>query len=604
MTSPFQKSLAGVCLLLATTAIIWANQPAPVKVTVESRLVRRGSCYLHLTNLTHETQTLEFSSGPRGTASFATQRISLSPGMIADLAIGQLDVANGIQTLHVISTQMLGRSTPIAGPSLYEIFVADTTGITKTTYEAAFLSQRRPIEAGRSVPLPTDIGGGYLDAQPISSLAFDPMPMNPDATVQVVDEVTTFELAAMRRKEMPVFGGAESSDAMPPLSLAPAVVHAPLPGAASNVASSDHGRPENSPFGTMKGKFNLKVVDYSYGADVYRAAWGWKVRAWQKISGDWYQRGSTFIKGDGTWSLNLDSNTVPGAQVQVEFQAANRFVQLQDIDGVVHTWGLKVNLTGTSTNVGSWFADLTKAGQGPGMDDLYRGANALWRKFHKYGMNANLDEPVQMTYPNTKDTGECQDIDGGVWTCTPDWSGGKIYVAAKHAEQGVAQHELAHTIQAYYWGSIEAPINYGQAFGICTDNSLALTEGFGVFMAYWVQFDRSAVDPSEASYGYPIDTISNGSAGSYFQCSGQTGPTYVAATLWDAYDLNVDHGYNYLYKDSWHFSHVGAVVGIFLNNGSHDAMPEFIDVYTKILGPSWAKAVRDIFVINGTDLVY
>ena len=53
--------------------------------------------------------------------------------------------------------------------------------------------------------------------------------------------------------------------------------------------------------------------------------------------------------GDGSWSIPV----LPGFPVRVEYQPANRFVQLQDPQGNVYAWGDNWNLTGSMTDIGN-----------------------------------------------------------------------------------------------------------------------------------------------------------------------------------------------------------------------------------------------------------
>lgn len=566
MTFRMRIALGPVCLLAAATGL-WAHQPSPVDVTMESILARRGESYLRLTNATREVQTMALSAGDAGTISFRPARgIVLSPGSTLDVNLGELAMDDGLQVLHVVTT-VEGAG---AGPALHEVLIVDRAGITRTTYERAFLGQRTEIR-GESVPLRVDIGGGYFDAQPMARFAFASGRLPEGAAVEIVDEVSTFELSNMRLRELPEDGGAT----LPTTRMA-----------------RTRGEERAGVFGSIQGKFNVKLPGANGGAAFYQAAWGWKVRVWQFIGGIWFQIGSASVKSDGTWLADYTQPPLPGIQVHVEYQPANRFFQVQDANGDIYTWFDDWNWDVTDT--GFRVADLTKSGNAPGIDRIYQGGMALWRKFKKYGMNALRDEPVQITYPNTMATGKCQSTDKNgkaiAWSCSQSGDG-KIWLISAHAVAGVVQHELAHSIHSYYWDG-NMPAGSGGKHNItkCYNAGLALTEGFADFMPYWVQFDRTAVNPVEAQLGMPIDTLGN----SY--CKGASNEAQVAATFWDVYDTTNDGTAPLM--DSWYFTKAYAPVSIFLKNPGHNSMLEFVNVYVNILGSGSAPGVTNLFLWN------
>ena len=572
MIQRLRMPLLAICL----TAGVWGHQPSPVDVSVESILARRGDSYLRLTNMTRESQTLTFSPGPAGTATFRpTRGIVLSPGSRMDVSLGELQMSDGVQVLHVVSQVAGPEGGVTAGPQLHEVLVVDATGVAKTTYERAFLSQRMAIP-GESVPLRVDIGGGYLDAQPMGRLAFASGRESAETPVERVDEVSPFELSNMRLRQLPEDGVGEG--------LFPVRMGVDATRLATGVQEE-----RASVFGSIKGKFMLKLP-----GSVYQAAWGWKVRVWQGLGGTWYQIGSANVTGDGTWSADYLIPPIPGFQVRVEYQPANRFLQVQDANGDIYTWGDDWDVTGLVTDIGYRSADLTKTGNAPGIDKIYQGGMALWRKFNKFGMNALRDEPVQITYPNTLSTGKCKSTDAGgntiAWSCSQSGDG-KIWLISVHAVAGVVQHELAHSIHSYYWdGNMPAGGGIKHNITKCYNPGLALTEGFADFMPYWVQFDRTAVNPVETTLGLPIDTLGNA------YCKGASNEAQVAATFWDVYDTVNDGASPAI--DSWNFTKKYAPVSTFLKNPGHNSMLEYTSVYTTILGGNWATPVTQLFLLN------
>jgi hypothetical protein len=583
MKNRFSKYRASLCLTVAASAL-WAHQASPVDVSVESILSRHGDSFLRLTNNTRESQTLTFSPGPAGTANFRpTREIVLSPNARLEANLGDLQLENGIQVFHVVSTVSLRGGGTVPGPELHEVVEVDPTGISRTTYERAFLSQRIAI-GDDSIPARVEIGGGYIDAQPMARLAFESAAVSDDTPFERIDEVSTYELSRMERKQLPRdAGGAEGEGAFPQRMRLERF----------QTARGEDGTQQRQvgPFGTIKGKFLVKLPGAGGGPAVFQAAWGWKIKIWQMFAGQKAnQVGQATVAGDGTWSADYFFPPLPGEKVRVEYQPANRFLQIQDANGNIYTWHDNWDVTTGTTNIGGRSADLTKTGNAPGIDRLYQGGMALWRKFNKHGMNALRDEPIQITYPNTLASGNCTRGTGSAmiaWSCSKSASG-KIWMIAEHATARVIQHELAHSIHSFYWdGDMPAGGGIDHDIDKCYNPGLALTEGFADFMPFWVQFDRTNPAPV---LGFNIETLGPGF------CTGQNGEARVAATFWDAYDsVNDGSGSK---KDTWNYFHPYAPVSTFLNNPDHASMIEYLNVYTIILGNNMFTPIAQMFQLN------
>ncbi|MBL8241218.1 MAG: hypothetical protein JNM66_27595 [Bryobacterales bacterium] len=569
MKNGMQTPWRALWLLSAATGV-WGHQASPVDVSVESVLAKRGASYLHLTNHTRESHTMGFSAGAAGTVEFRPVRgVVLSPGATMDVSLGELALGDGPQVLHVESTMELARGGTAAGPELQEVLEVSSTGIAKTSYEQAFLARRVEVR-GASVPLRTDIGGGYIDAQPIGRLAFPSARESADTVVERVDEVSPFALSAMRLKELPEDGGAAGTGM------------AGLRTARLNEGVSEK---QGGIFGTIQGKFMLKLP-----GGVKQAAWGWKVRAWQLIGGVWFQLAATSVTADGTWKADFQLQPFPGIPVRVEYQPANRFLQIQDAEGNVYTWADDWALEGSAMDIGYRSADLTKTGSAPGIDRIYQGGTALWRKFKKHGMNALRNEPIEITYPNKLSTGKCQTPSGSgnkAWSCSYS-EDGKIWLIPQHATARVTQHELAHSIHSYYWdGNMPAGSGIPHAIDKCYNPGLALTEGFADFMPFWVQFEKTEVNPA---LNFNLETVPGG------YCDGSSNEAHVAATFWDVYDT-ADDGTGVV-ADTWSFYHPYAPVSTFLKNPGHNSMFEYAGVYTAILGQDKAVPIVGLFMWN------
>lgn len=585
-------SIGWVCAFAVAVApsIVNAEQPTPVGVNIESRLVRWGNSSLRLTNHSRERHSLSVRPGQLGTIEFRPQRADLAPGATVDLDIGQLSTPDGIQVFHVVSLVNNENSALVnnekgldAGPGLHEVLEVSASSIQKTTYERAFLSKRVAIE-GESQPARYDIGGGYMDAQPMAKLAFPSNREEPTVVVERVDEVDTFELSNMRLRQLPSPGTAAEGGAL----LRPMAEDATILEPAAEKGSERSAGIS----GVIKGKFMVRLPGATMGSVVFQAGWGWKVRAWQYL-GKWFQVGSASVKSDGTWSIDLSPITVPNLPVRVEYQPANRFVQIQDANANVYTWADDWNLAPPVTDIGFRSADLTKTGNAPGIDILYQGATAVWRKFKKHGMNALRNEPIEITYPNTLATGKCQRPQNGMtiaWSCS-QFADGKIWMIAAHANIDVAQHEIAHSIHSFYWNA-DMPSGSGipHNASLCYNPGLALSEGFASFVSYWTQFDRTTVNPQSAFRSWQIENLGSGF------CAGASNEAWVAATFWDMYDT-VNEG-TLPMADSWYFNNLAVPVSTLLGNPGKDSMTEYAPLISNLLGPTWTTRVVGLFWLN------
>lgn len=588
MNTQIKKSGAMILCAYASTCLIWGSQPIPANIQIESRLVRTGASSLALRNLTRETQKITVQPGPLGTVDFRAQQVELAAGAAAEVDIGQIGTGDGVQVFHVVSLVNNERGGA-DGPALHEVLEVSATGIQKTSYERAFLSKRVAVP-GASRPGRYDIGGGYLDVNPMARLAFPARTVSGDVQFERVEEADPMELSNMRRKALPAPGGAVES--------------APATRAFAERQEEDAGLFEGKDSsreraaglsGVLKGQFLVEIPNPAVANDtIYQAAWGWKVRAWQNLGNWWQQVGSSYVKSDGNWTIDLAVSAIPGFPVHLEFQPANRFVQIQDANGVVYTWSGKVNLAPPVTNIGLRIADLTKNGDAPGIQALYTGTTAVWRKFKKHGMNALRDEPIEITYPNTLATGKCQTPDGmgGVipWSCSY-FADGKIWMIAAHANADVGQHEVGHSIHTFHWNG-DSPAGAGIPHNakVCYNPGLALSEGFASFVSYWTQFDRTVMNPQTPFRGWTLESL----AADF--CKGASNEAWVAAALWDMYDVPND-GVSPI-ADTWYFNNPAAPIIIVLGNAGLDSMAQYMPVINNLLGPQWTSPVVSLFWLN------
>ena len=559
----------------------FARQPAPVKVNISSQLMLTGNSFVHLESFEGNSLILLLSPGPLSSIIFAPKRVTLAPGAVMDVDLGVLSFPAGQQTFHIIARVFDGlHNLPIGlGPSLLEPLMVTSTDITKISYEQAFLSKRVavPNASNPANEMPVmNLGGGFIDRRGISALAFNSslvsvpgrnynLQYSPTAIANAFPcqlyysnlscktdlGAGTAGFGAVRGN--PGFGGTALS----------------LKNQSALVATSPTAVTMAAGGVEIHGKFFLKLP-----GNTYQAAWGWVARSWQNIGGFWIFNGWSYVGGDGSWSI---TGLIPGLQVRIEYQPANRFVQLQDPSANVYTWGDNWAQTGTTTDIGSRAADFTVNGDLPGVDKLYVGATNLWVKFYGNGMNALRDTPIEVTFPNSLASGNCTSTDNAMppntipWSCSQSATG-KIWIIPAHGDQSVVQHEIAHSINSFYWNGVLAPGSGGKHdLTNCFNNGIGLIEGFADFMPYWVQFDRTATSPIVSYYNMNIETLPTN------VCAGQTAEMRVAATFWDTYDYWNDGPDVNTKFDSLYYTNQAVPISLFLNN-KKDTMTDYLDV--------------------------
>src|SRR5713226_4795075 len=581
--SQFLCLVAAGCLV--GTAL--AYEPAPVKVSISSKLTLTGDSFVHLESLEANSLILLLSAGPLSSIHFTSKRVTINPGAIMDVDLGLLSFPTGEQTFHIVARVFDGlHNLPVAlGPVLLEPLLVTATDITHISYEDAFLSKRVVVpdasNPANDMPL-IDLGGGFTDHRGIGALAFNSSlvsvagrnynlqysPVTMANAFPCSSNLSDFSSPSCKTdlgSGTAGFGAALGTPVFNSTSNT-------LPSKKHNVhfASSPATGIRAAGGAVIQGQFFLKLP-----GPAYQAAWGWEAKAWENLGGFWIFLGWSYVGGDGSWSIPV--SPLPGFQVRVEYQPANRFVQLQDPSANVYTWGDNWTLTGNTTDIGGRAADFTVNGDLPGMDKLYVGATNEWVKFYNNGMNALRDTPNQVTYPNSLASGNCTSTDSSnppktiAWSCSQSATG-KIWIIPVHGDQSVVQHEIAHSINSFYWNGVLAPGSGGKHdLTNCFNNGIGLIEGFADFMPYWVQFDRTATSPTASYYNISIETVPTNT------CAGQTAEMREAATFWDTYDYwNDGTDVNTKY-DSLYYINQAVPISLFLNN-KKDTMTDYLDV--------------------------
>jgi hypothetical protein len=543
----------------------WATQPSAPRVKFEFEL-RGSAATVRLENQEKYPVVLAFHPGELGTIGFERFQASLAPQQRAEINLEKVAARRGRQILHVESTATIKNEFNIAGPSLYQPYLISDQGSQKLTYEEAFLRNRERVE-GNSELAKIDLGGA-LDVSEINRLAFkaDVVPSTAQITPFIYRGALDYTKMGVKQlpKDSQVIGGRAHSSSF----------------------EEELFEPESlSPFAqVIKGKMSLKI-----NSNTYQAAWGWVVRAWQKVGGNWVFLGWTYVGGDGSWQIGL-SNVASGVPVRIEYRTKNRFVSIQDPSGNPYTWGDNWNLGGAITDIGSRYADLTVNGDLPAVDRLYVGSTQIWVKFFNNGMNALRDKPIEVTFPNALASGKCvYDTGSGpyAWSCSY-WGDGKIYIIPAHGSASVVQHEIAHSINSFYWDG-NLPPGSGGAHNLwdCYNNGLALTEGFANFLTYWTQFDRGQLAPVAPYFNMNIESIPAG------VCANQTAEMRVASTFWDMYDTRND-SLNANASDGLNYVSQAVPVSIYLGN-KKNSMAEYLPVVKAGQTAFWQEQFTKLF---------
>jgi hypothetical protein len=164
-------------------------------------------------------------------------------------------------------------------------------------------------------------------------------------------------------------------------------------------------------------------------------------------------------------------------------------------------------------------------------------------------------------------------------------------VIPQHGFSFVVQHEIGHSINSYYWGgSMPAGAGGAHSFSQCYNNGLAVSEGFANFLAYWVQFDRTAIDPKATYANRSFESPTNA-------CAGPMNETWVAATFWDMYDYWNDGSNVNTRFDSLYFINQASPVAVYLGN-KKNGMPDYLGVINASQNSYWQGEFTKLFRLN------
>jgi hypothetical protein len=574
---PWFKWLAGLTSLFVVQVAL-ATQPTPPKVHLSANLMGAVGT-LQVENLEKFPLTLEVYAGSLSSVQFSPTRAQIAAGQKAQIKLEKVVSRGGLQVLHIQTFASVENRSRFEGPSLYQPFMISGREAKPMTYEQAFLNRRERIE-GKSEVSKIDLGGVSYSTE-VTRQAFKAGAIPDGMKIEPFSYRDAREYAKLPLRQLPkdIQLGGQGREGLF------SVDEAGNESAYEIFDRSNEEASSISPFGfTIKGRMSLKTAP-----STYKAAWGWVVRAWQQVGGVWIFLGWTYVGGDGSWQITLPT-AVPGIPVRVEYQTKNRFVSVQDPAGNAYTWGDNWSLTGSVTDIGSRYADLTVNGDLPGVDRLYVGATMIWVKFYNNGMNALRDKPIQVTFPNSLASGQCIYNNGSgpyAWSCSY-WADGRIYIIPAHGSESVVQHEIAHSINSFYWNGSMPPGSGGtHNLWDCYNNGLALTEGWANFVTYWTQFDRTKASPMAPYFNMNLETLPSG------VCANQTAEMRVASTFWDMYDT-LNDGPSATERDALNYVSQAVPVWIYLGN-KRTSMAEYLPVVQAGQSAFWQGEFTKLF---------
>ena len=208
-------------------------------------------------------------------------------------------------------------------------------------------------------------------------------------------------------------------------------------------------------------------------------------------------------------------------------------------------------------------------------------------------MNALRNQPIEVFFPNTLASGQCIYNDGAgpyAWSCSY-WANGKIYIIPEHGSESVVQHEIAHSINSFYWnGSMPPGAGGTHNLWNCYNNGLALTEGFANFLTYWTQFDRGQASPMAPYFNMNLESLPGG------VCANQTTEMRIAATFWDMYDTHSE-SVSSTSGDGIYYVSQASAVALYLGS-KKNAMSEYLPAVQSGQSAYFQNEFTRIFRLN------
>lgn len=577
--NPINAAVSAACaavFALGSVSAVHAMQPSPPNIVMSSTLPAGAPPHIAIKNGEQYGAWVVLQPGGYSTIPFSRVWTYVDAGGTAYLDVLDAKIGSGVKILHIEAAVYGPKGLVRTRVQLYEVLRVSPAGNRKVSFEEAFLSRRMAI-GGNSEKAMIQMGGGYVDSSPVVPLAFFSKPAPKDVKPEDMKLASVGDLV-----KLPVGT----------LALSPQVAGGPGLKAFREGSAEMAVEEQSLRAGGGERLIGPSRVDGTWslrdGESSYRAGWGFTVRLWQNFGSGWVFIGNAEVGSGGFWSVFPSSASSSSVPIYIEYLAHNRLVSFRDPSGNVYAWGHTVPPSASAINVGSWYGDLTGAGDLPGLSELWFGAARLWDKFAGWSVSPVASEPYRVTYPNSLASGSCRQEDGGVtraWSCS---ASGGLFLIAEHANASVIQHELAHAINKFYWGRQAGPGGRHE-LERCYSAGLHMSEGFANFVAYWVQFNFDAWRPRAPYLDYDIeDIISEG------LCQGNE--AWVSAAFWDLYDYWND-GWSPDKFDSLYFTNYGYPISVYLRN-PRDRMPDYLSLFQARQPADVQRRLADSFRMN------
>ncbi|WP_224361512.1 hypothetical protein [Hyalangium versicolor] len=338
------------------------------------------------------------------------------------------------------------------------------------------------------------------------------------------------------------------------------------------------------PTGLVSGMKGQGSFNYTGMDGLLHPAWGWRVYAYIDLGFISVSIAKTNVKANGSWSVNLPA-LPSGYPVHFAYEPRNIYFTLKNSAGSYYSFSSGAQhstATNKTLNEYTQAAYLSNSDL-VGLGEVHRDGMEFWEslKTKGEGIDPVPSKSISLHYPNT--TEDCGRKDGKLWSCAS--TDGHIWIIPAHASGNVIKHELAHQLQYKFWDG-KTPDDSSGTHKItdCYTTGLALSEGFADFMLVWSNLDRTQ------NGNTPWNVERPDLAGA---CTTKNlNELWVAGNFWDFYDSVTDG------KDTIYYVHTGIVPKMYLNNGKHNSMSEYLSIFKSKASSNHQTIVSDIFTQN------
>ncbi|HEX2571327.1 MAG TPA: hypothetical protein VH877_17345 [Polyangia bacterium] len=337
--------------------------------------------------------------------------------------------------------------------------------------------------------------------------------------------------------------------------------------------------------GLVSGMTAQGTFDYTGLDGLLHPAYGWRVYARQIIGSSAVTLAKTNVGTNGNWSMSLPA-VLDVYPIEIHYEPRNIYFTLKNTAGAYYRFKSGGQYTPANNKVLNEYTQAAYLSNSDlvGLGEVHRDGMTFWNALKTRGESLDpvRDKSISLYYPNN--SYDCGDGTGKPWSCAnPD---GNIWIIPAHAQGAVLMHELGHQLMYKFWGG--SPDNAGGSHKLtkCYTTGLALSEGYADFMQVWANLGQNQ-DPSANGF-FNLEHPENAGA-----CTTTNkNELWVAATFWDLYDSLADG------QDTIYFVHTGTPPKVFLNNGKHNTMADYLSLFKSLASPQHTTIVGNIFSQN------